>query len=86
MEQLRESINFPIQAMASDMTLAAFAQVHSEGYNVLFPFHDAIYIQAPSDEAESARDRLVEIMESQLPTPVHFRVEAKIGTSWAALG
>lgn len=85
-EQLRESTNSPIQGMSSDMTLAAFTQLENMGYQTLFPLHDAIYLQAPEDQVESATQTTKRVMESILKGPVPFRADAKWGPNWGALG
>lgn len=83
--QLRESINTPNQGMASDMNLAAFAQLSEENYDMLFPFHDANYLQAPIEKAERTAARVKSAMENVLSSPVPFRADVKMGLSWAEL-
>lgn len=85
LEQEREAINFPNQAMATDMNLAAFTQMELAGLQTLFPMHDACYLQAPEDKAEAVAKQVVEIMENILQGPVPFRADVKIGRSWADL-
>ena len=85
-EQLRESINFPNQAMSSDVNLAAFAELESMGIETLFPFHDAVYAQAPEAKADSVSRSSKSVMEAVLPGPVKFEAEVKVGPNWAQLG
>lgn len=84
--QYRESTNMPIQGMASDMNLKAFATLHKQGVQTLFPFHDAIYCQASDYFAESLAELMRKTMEQSLPGPVPFRVDVKIGDNWGELG
>lgn len=84
-EQMREAINFPMQAMATDMNLAAFTAMEEAGLLTLFPFHDACYLQAPEDKAETVARQVKSIMESILPGPVPFRADVKVGRNWAEL-
>ena len=85
-EQLRESTNSPIQGMSSDITLAAFTQLENEGYQTLFPLHDAIYLQVPEDRADEAMARVKLVMETTLKGPVPFRADVKAGKDWGSLG
>jgi DNA polymerase-1 len=85
-EQLRESTNSPIQGMASDMTLAAFTTLENEGYQTLFPLHDAVYLQVPESQADAAMARVREVMETVLTGPVPFRCDVKAGRDWGTLG
>jgi len=84
--QLREAINAPNQGMASDLTLAAFAEIESLGIQTLFPFHDAVYAQAPEDETHRAISTIKSVMENALRGPVQFEAEVKAGPNWAELG
>ena len=85
-DQLRESINAPNQGMASDLTLAAFAEIESRGIQTLFPFHDAVYAQAPTLEAPRVVSTMKSVMENLLRGPVRFEAEVKTGPNWAELG
>jgi DNA polymerase-1 len=85
-DQLREAINAPNQSMSSDMNLAAFAAVEAMGIETLFPFHDAIYAQAPEDQAERVAKRIRHAMETTLAGPVLFEADVKTGPNWAELG
>ena len=84
-EQLREAINAPNQGMSTDMNQAAFASLEEAGYQTLFPLHDAIYLQAPEDDAERVCAVVKETMESIVRGPVPFRVDVHTGPNWAAL-
>lgn len=84
-EQEAEVINQPNQAMASDMNLLAFVELEEQGYNMLFPFHDATYLQEREDKAERTAKHVQEVMESIIRGAVPFRADCKIGPNWAAL-
>jgi DNA polymerase I len=85
-EQLRESINSPIQGMSSDMTLAAFTQLTEAHYQTLFPLHDAIYLQEREDKVASTMEFVKKTMEGVLTGPVPFRCDVKSGPDWSKLG
>ena len=85
-EQLRESINSPIQGMSSDMTLAAFTKLTEDGYETLFPLHDAVYLQAREDDVDAAMAAVRQTMEGVLVGPVPFRCDVKSGPDWSKLG
>jgi len=85
-DQLRESINAPNQGMSSDVNLSAFAELESQGVQTLFPFHDAIYVQAPESEAERTAKLVKSVMEAAIPGAVRFEADVKSGLNWAALG
>lgn len=82
-KQDRECINFPIQGHSSDMTLEAFTRLEMMGVETLFPVHDAIYVQAREEDAESTFKLVKDTMENIIPNTVPFRVEARIGATWA---
>ena len=84
-QQDRECINFPIQAQATDMNSLAFTRLTEMGYEMLFPFHDAIYMQVQEDKVERAMSDMRQVMENVLPGVVPFRVDTKSGMSWAEL-
>lgn len=84
-EQERESINFPNQAMATDMNLAAFTELEEAGVQTLFPMHDAVYAQARHEEAERVSRLIKQTMEGIIQGVVPFRADVKTGPNWAAL-
>jgi len=85
-EQLREAINVPNQGMSSDINLAAFAELDSRGLNMLFPFHDAVYLQAPESQVEKVTKQVKATMANVIQSPVPFRADVKWGHTWAHLG
>jgi DNA polymerase-1 len=85
-DQLREAINAPNQGMSSDVNLSAFAELEARGIQTLFPFHDAVYVQAPEDEAERVAATVKTVMENAIRGPVNFEADVKTGPNWAELG
>ena len=83
--QLREAINSPNQGMSSDINLAAFSALDAKGFDMLFPFHDAIYLQAPESSIQQVSNQVRAAMESVIISPVKFRADVKIGDTWAQL-
>lgn len=84
-DQLREAINFEIQGHSTDMNLAAFTRIERLGIQTLFPLHDAIYAQAPHEEAEQAMTIIKTKMESIIEAPIVFAADVKSGPNWAHL-
>jgi len=93
---IREAINFPIQSLASDITLKSaiylyklFRSLHS-GSRILFTVHDAIMFEIPEHEFSWVIRAIKEIMTSM---PFKFfpdckfswNVEIAAGKSWGEL-
>jgi DNA polymerase-1 len=61
------ALNYPVQASAADLLLVALAKVDRAltsriDAEITLSVHDEIVIEAAEDDAEDARDRLVEAM------------------------
>lgn len=84
-QQDRECINFPIQAQATDMNSLAFTRLTELGYQMLFPLHDAVYLQVQEDKVDQAVKDVRDVMENVLPGVVPFRCDIHIGATWAEL-
>jgi DNA polymerase I-like protein with 3'-5' exonuclease and polymerase domains/uracil-DNA glycosylase len=84
-EQLRQAINTPIQAWGSEINLAAFADCHEQGLEVLFPFHDAIYGYCPEHKANETLLKVAHIMEAQVDGAVVLAADGKWGFNWGDL-
>lgn len=84
-QQDRECINFPIQAQATDMNSLAFTRLTELGYQMLFPLHDAVYLQVQEDKVDQAIKDVRDVMENVLPGVVPFRCDIHVGTTWAEL-
>lgn len=80
--QEREAINFPNQSTATDLNLVAFLKLAQHKLEVMFPFHDAVYLQAPEDRQEETERQMKLIMESIMSGPVPFRVDVGSGRNW----
>lgn len=61
-KQQRQAYNFLIQGVAAEACNRAFYRYNREGYT-LFPVHDEIVAQCKPEDAETAKARLVAIME-----------------------
>lgn len=84
-DQQRQAINTTIQSFGNDINLAAYAKAAESGLDVLFPFHDAIYIQAPKNNWQPATKKLKTIMETVIDAPVPLEVSVKKGDDWSQL-
>jgi DNA polymerase I-like protein with 3'-5' exonuclease and polymerase domains len=72
--------------MSSDVTLSVFAELEARGIQTLFPFHDAVYVQAREDEVQRVAATVKTVMEGAVKGPVQFEADVKTGPNWAALG
>lgn len=86
---LREGQNFTIQSTASDYCLKAmgdFDLEYGHKWHMLLAVHDALYLQAPEEQAEEAAQALKVCMESadDLNGVIMF-ADAKAAKSWGAL-
>ena len=91
-----ESVNFPIQSVASDMTLFSVIDIHKQleqhpewDAHITLSVHDSIVIEAPDEEwiIETIVDMGKAIMaEAPLKwledCEVPFKADAEVGTSW----
>lgn len=86
---LRQSVNTPIQGLASDFTVTALAEIH----RLIHPMqsvltstvHDSILSEIAYGEVESACRMMVKTMTTHLPIEtgdVPFIAEMKIGRNW----
>ncbi len=87
---LRQSVNAPIQSLASDITLTALIKAgkileNSEDTRLLLTVHDSILLETREDPVEVAR-WLHGIMSAPvLDNRVPFDADVKIGKSWGSL-
>ncbi|MFY9355993.1 MAG: DNA polymerase [Bacillota bacterium] len=76
---VRQAINSPVQATASDFTLMAMVLVHEyilrQGLpaNVLGQVHDSVLVEADEDFAYSLAEDIKDIMENAVPLEVYHR-------------
>ena len=65
---LRAAINTPIQGGAADIVVAAMVKLHHDpllnslGYKLLLRIHDEVILEGPSEHAEEALKRVVQVM------------------------
>jgi DNA polymerase-1 len=83
----RQAVNAPIQGFASDICLHALIRLHHElpeGANVLFPIHDAIYLEVRDDLLSTVLPQVRDTMQHTLLDDllVPLDVEVKTGPSW----
>ena len=86
---LREGQNYVIQSTASDYCLKAmgiFDAEYGDRYKMLLMVHDALYLQAPEEHAEDAKQKLRECMESaDNLNGVLMYADSKSAKTWGAL-
>ncbi len=85
-EQDKEAINFPVQSSSTDINLKGFADLYMRGWQTLFPFHDAVYMQVKEKDVDAGVRDMIETMQAVVTGPVKFKVEVHVGTDWGQLG
>ena len=84
----RVAMNSPIQGTAADIIKIAmirvFNRLRKEGLQskLILQIHDELLIEAPKDEAESARALLEEEMKAAASLDVVLETDCHIGTDW----
>lgn len=91
-EAMRQMVNYPIQNLASDITLSALVRIHKKikagllgDTRLLLTVHDSILAETREDTDEVAR-----IIQSEMEAPVAngripFAADIKIGTAWGKM-
>jgi DNA polymerase-1 len=91
MEAERQAVNTPIQGSAADLIKKAMIDLDSAldrkalASRLILQIHDELLLEVPEAEAEAARDLVKEVMEGALALDVPLVVDARLGTSWAAV-
>lgn len=89
----RQALNFPIQSLASDITVTALIQIqqflldiNSEA-RIVLTVHDEIDLICPWFDINTLVPQLIKIMESGFPLPLNVPLvaEAEVGLNWADL-
>lgn len=84
----RVAMNMPVQGTAADIIKIAmvrvFERLKKENLNakLIMQVHDELIVEAPENEAETARKILVEEMENAFEMKVKLVSEAGIGKTW----
>lgn len=87
----RQSVNTPIQSLASDICLynviALTEKLPRDEAQVVSTVHDAIYVLIRNDVLAKWLPFCIRTMETNLPIPIDvpIKVEAEIGTRWGEL-
>jgi len=69
---LRAAINTPIQGGAADVVIAAMVKLHQDeilknlDYKLLLQIHDEVILEGPEENAESALERVITVMQNPL--------------------
>lgn len=88
---LRAAINTPIQGGAADVVIAAMVKLHQDeilkalDYKLLLQIHDEVILEGPQENADSALDRVITVMQNPLDQQlrVKLEVDAKIADNWS---
>lgn len=84
----RVARNMPIQGTAADIIKLAMVNVFAKlkkdcpAARLIMQVHDELIIEVPKENAELARDILVEVMRSVAELSVELDAEAAIGKNW----
>ena len=90
-EVLRQSVNSPIQSLASDICLSALIRLHKmldpEVARLLLTVHDSILFEIRDEHLESTLPIIQEVMEDVkiIESDIPFKVDIKVGSCWGAL-
>ncbi|MBD3268528.1 hypothetical protein GF373_17810 [bacterium] len=86
---MRQAQNFPVQSIASDLTLETLIAMNDAGMEVISTVHDSIMLECDPGEL---KDILVEsqritrrIAENRIGDQVPFPIEAAVGRAWGNL-
>jgi len=83
-----QALNFPIQSLASDITLMSLLYLHDtlEHARILLTVHDSILLEAPDEHVYTEASRIKKVMEliprKRFSDVVDFPVDIKVGKSW----
>lgn len=92
-EVLRQAVNFPVQSVASDLTLEALVRLAEKlpmTARPLLTVHDSNVIEAKGDEesvvdvASAVRETMLDVPRRRVPG-VPFEVEVKVGHRWGSV-
>lgn len=91
-ERIRQSINYPIQSLASDLTLAALIRLHRGikrgkfgNTRLLLTVHDSILLETAENAVEVAYAVKEEMEREVLDGWMPFTAETKTGEKWGSL-
>jgi len=84
----RQSVNTPIQSLASDLTFSALTRIHNRLHpddgHVLFTVHDSVVLEVRQEVLPQVLSLIREEMEENLPFPIDVPIvaEADLGPNW----
>ena len=84
----RVAMNSPIQGTAADIIKIAMVRVYNRlkkenmASKLILQIHDELLIEAPAEEAEKAREILIEEMQAAAKLKVDLVADCHIGTDW----
>jgi DNA polymerase-1 len=93
-DTLNQSVNFPIQSTASDLTLLSLLQLHNsldfrKLCKITHFVHDSIVVQCPIENVRAVIAMMKQVMEKLpgeiLDTDVPFKADFEIGPNWGSL-
>lgn len=91
-EVARQSVNYPIQSMCSDITLSALIRLWRRiksgslgDTRLLLTVHDSILLETKEDPREMAKEVKAEMERDVLDGWIPFAAEVKVGSRWGSL-
>lgn len=91
-EALRQFVNYPVQNLASDITVSALIRVHNRiahgdfgNTKLLLTVHDSLLLETFEDAKQIAQEVTAEMARDVLDGWLPFEADAKIGPAWGSL-
>jgi DNA polymerase-1 len=87
-ETYTKSINTAVQGSAAEVLMVALIDLYRRGLKLVLTVHDEIALEAPMEDAEWQKDRLVDVMQQAMlslfpKAPTNGLIEVDIGSTWA---
>lgn len=90
----KQAVNFPLQSVASDMTLLSLLTLHNDSEfsklcRIMHFVHDSIVVQCPVENVHAVVAMMKKVMETvpgeYLGTDVPFKADFELGPNWGTL-
>jgi DNA polymerase-1 len=88
----KQAVNFPIQNLASDITLSALIRFSKRIKNgdfgntrLLLTVHDSILVETTENTNDVAREMVTEMSKDILDGYITFDADAKVGSAWGSM-
>jgi DNA polymerase-1 len=86
---MRQAQNFPVQSVASDLTLESLVAMNDAGMEIVSTVHDSIMLYCDPDDLNDilreAQRLTANIARERIGDEIPFPIEAKVGHAWGKL-